>query len=117
VLVAVGESSVDVAVALQQGVLDGLAHFIGLGLPGAQTDGGDLVAGVEGVGLPVGGFLLAINAGELLCIADILSVQVRHFGMIGFRCSYRREGGKRRLLYLTGQRLQHKVGRSKQGQH
>jgi hypothetical protein len=35
VLVAVGESSVDVAVALQQGVLDGLAHFIGLGLPGA----------------------------------------------------------------------------------
>jgi hypothetical protein len=46
--------------------------------------------------------LLAINAGELLCIADILSVLVRHFGMIGFRCSYRREGGKRRLLYLAG---------------
>lgn len=51
--VAIGESSVDVAVALQQGVLDGLAHFIGLGLPGAQADGGDLVARVEGVGLPM----------------------------------------------------------------
>jgi hypothetical protein len=40
-----------VAVALQQGVLDGLADFIGLGLPGSQADGGDLVTGVEGIGL------------------------------------------------------------------
>lgn len=52
-LVAVGEGGVDVPVALEQGVLDGLTDFVGLGLPGAQADGGDLVARVEGVGLPV----------------------------------------------------------------
>lgn len=50
-LVAVGQRGVDVAVALQQGVLDSLTDLIGLGLPGSQTDGGDLVAGVESVGL------------------------------------------------------------------
>lgn len=53
VLVAVGEGSVDVAVALQQGDLDGLADLIGLGLPSTQANGGDLVAGVESIGLPV----------------------------------------------------------------
>lgn len=46
-LVAVGAGSVDVTVAKAEGSLDGLVHFIGLRLPGAQTDGGDLVAGAE----------------------------------------------------------------------
>ena len=58
VLVTVGEGSVDVAVALQQGILDGLADFIGLGLPSTQANGGDLVAGVESVGLPMRGRML-----------------------------------------------------------
>lgn len=49
--VAVGQGSIDVTVALQQGVLDGLTDFIGLGLPGSQADGGDLITGVEGIGL------------------------------------------------------------------
>lgn len=53
--VAVSQGCVNVAVTLQQGVLDGLANLIGLGLPGSQTDGGDLVTGVEGVRLPGGG--------------------------------------------------------------
>jgi hypothetical protein len=79
VFVAVGESCVDVAVARQQGVLDGLAHFIGLGLPGAQANGGDLVARVEGVGLPMRGRLLERERGELECLAGLLSVLVRHF--------------------------------------
>jgi hypothetical protein len=50
--IAVGQSCVDVAVTLQQGILDSLADLIGLGLPSSQTDGGDLVTGVEGVCLP-----------------------------------------------------------------
>ena len=41
------------AVALQESILDGLAHFVGLGLPGSQTNGGDLGPGVQGVCLPV----------------------------------------------------------------
>ena len=43
-LVAVGEGRVDVAVARAQGCLDGALDLVGLGLPGAQADGGDLVA-------------------------------------------------------------------------
>ena len=46
-------SRVDVAVAPQQSVLDGLADLIGLGLPGTQTNGRDFGARVEGVGLPI----------------------------------------------------------------
>jgi hypothetical protein len=42
-----------VTVSGEEGVLHGLADLIGLGLPCAQTNGGDLVAGVEGVGLPI----------------------------------------------------------------
>lgn len=52
-LVAVGQGGVDVTVACQQGVLHSLADLIGLGLPGAQANGGDLVPGVEGVSLPI----------------------------------------------------------------
>ena len=42
VLVAVGEGSVDVAVAGLEGSLDSLADLVGLGLPGAQTNSGHL---------------------------------------------------------------------------
>jgi hypothetical protein len=42
VLVAVGKSSVNVAVASEESSLDGLANLVGLGLPGTETDGGDL---------------------------------------------------------------------------
>jgi hypothetical protein len=44
-----------VAVTLQQGILDSLTDLIGFGLPSSQTDGGDLVTGVEGVCLSVEG--------------------------------------------------------------
>ena len=50
--VTVGQRGVNVAVPLQQGVLDSLTDLIGLGLPSSQTDGGNLVTGVEGVCLP-----------------------------------------------------------------
>jgi hypothetical protein len=50
--VAVGQSCVNVAVTLQQGVLYSLTDLIGLGLPSSQTNSGDLVTGVEGVCLP-----------------------------------------------------------------
>lgn len=46
-------SRVDVAVAPQQSVLDGLTDLIGLGLPGTQTNGRDFGTRVEGVGLPI----------------------------------------------------------------
>lgn len=39
-------------VTLAQRNLDGLCDLIGLGLPCSKTDEGDLVAGVEGGGLP-----------------------------------------------------------------
>ncbi|KAG9680308.1 Aldo/keto reductase, partial [Aureobasidium melanogenum] len=42
VLVAVGKSSVNVTVAGEESSLDGLANLVGLGLPGTETDGGDL---------------------------------------------------------------------------
>lgn len=43
---------VDVTVSLQESILDGLSDLVGLGLPGTETNGGDLGAGVEGVDLP-----------------------------------------------------------------
>lgn len=50
-LVAVGGRRVDVAVAGLEGGLDGGGDLVGLGLPGAEANGGDLVARVEGKGL------------------------------------------------------------------
>jgi len=50
-LVSVGQGSVNVTVALQQGVLNSLADLVGLRLPGTKTDGGNLIAGVKSVGL------------------------------------------------------------------
>lgn len=49
-LVAVGGGSVNVTVAGLEGSLDGGTDLSGLGLPCSETDGGDLVAGVEGEG-------------------------------------------------------------------
>lgn len=49
-LVLVREGCVDVAVSGAEGVLDGFGDFVGLGLPCSETDGGDFVARVEGVG-------------------------------------------------------------------
>jgi hypothetical protein len=43
---------VDVAIALQQSVLNGLSDLVGLGLPCSKTNGRDLVPSVEGVSLP-----------------------------------------------------------------
>lgn len=58
---------IDVTVALLQGDLDSLADLVWLGLPGTETNGGDLVAGVEGVELPV----------EVL-VAEIVQSDTRH---------------------------------------
>lgn len=41
------------AIALEQGVLHSLANLIWLGLPGTQTDGGNLVAGIKGEDFPM----------------------------------------------------------------
>jgi hypothetical protein len=41
-LVAVGESSVNVTVTSEESGLDSLANLVGLGLPGTETDGGNL---------------------------------------------------------------------------
>lgn len=54
-LVAVGVGSVDVAVACAEGGFDSGGNFVGLGLPGAEADGGDLVARVKEDGAAVGG--------------------------------------------------------------
>lgn len=51
-LISICKSSIDVAVARLQSMLDCSANFAGGGLPGAETDGGDLVPSVEGEGLP-----------------------------------------------------------------
>ena len=75
-LVAVGQGSVDVTVARLQGILDSHAHLVGLGLPGTQTNGGDLVTGVKGVGLPGMGISNCQTAWQGL---SLLSVLVRHF--------------------------------------
>lgn len=60
-LVAVSKGSVDVTVTLQQGILDSDPDLIGLGLPGTQANGGDLVTGVKGVSLPLKGKMLEIG--------------------------------------------------------
>ena len=52
-LVAGSNLRIDVTVALQESILDGLSDLVGLGLPGTKADGGDLVTGVEGVNLPM----------------------------------------------------------------
>ena len=41
-LVAVGEGGVDVTVASEESGLDGFANLVGLGLPGTETDSGNL---------------------------------------------------------------------------
>jgi hypothetical protein len=41
-LVAVGEGSVDVTVASEESGLDSFANLVGLGLPGTETDSGNL---------------------------------------------------------------------------
>lgn len=51
-LVAVGQSSVDVAVASEQSILDSHADFVGLRLPGSKANGRNLSARVKGEGLP-----------------------------------------------------------------
>lgn len=63
-LVAVSKGSVNVTVALQQGVLDGNPDLIGLGLPSTQTNGGDLITGVKGVGLSVEETLLETESAK-----------------------------------------------------
>lgn len=62
----------------EKGVLHGLADLIGLGLPCTQTDGGDLVAGVEGVSLPIE--IMVSDRPEWYSKRNLLSVLVRHFG-------------------------------------
>jgi hypothetical protein len=52
-------SRVNMAITLQQSNFDGLSDFVGLRLPGTETDCGDLVTRVQGVGLPIGWKLLA----------------------------------------------------------
>lgn len=47
-LIAVGVSRVNVAIAALKRGLDGSGHLAGLGLPCAKTHGGDLIASVEG---------------------------------------------------------------------
>ena len=53
-LVAICQCSVDVAVAFLQRDFDRVADFVGCALPGPETNGWDLVASVEGEGLPEG---------------------------------------------------------------
>lgn len=82
--VAVGQGCVNVTIALQQGVLDGHADFIGLGLPSSQADGGDLVASVEGISLSREGEGERVSdrvCGDLVYSQNcLLGVLVRHYG-------------------------------------
>ena len=41
------------AVALQESIFNSFADLVGLGLPGSQTNGGNLVPCVQGVSLPI----------------------------------------------------------------
>ena len=50
--IPVGKGSIDVTVAFFQSNLDSVTHLVGLTLPRAQTDGRNLVTGIEGEGLP-----------------------------------------------------------------
>ena len=47
-LVAVDGGTVDMAISLAQGDLDGALDFVWCSLPGAEANGGDLRAGVQG---------------------------------------------------------------------
>ena len=49
--IPIGKGSVDVTVAFFQSNFDSVTHLVGLTLPGAQTDGWNLVPGIEGEGL------------------------------------------------------------------
>jgi len=81
-LVAVSKGSIDVTVALQQGILHSNPNLIGLGLPGTKANGGNLVTGVEGVSLSVEEKMLEIGVANegfrrmayLVCWFDILDV-------------------------------------------
>jgi hypothetical protein len=55
-LVAVGESSVNVTVTSEESGLDSLANLVGLGLPGTETDSGNLST------------LLVVRLSRSLCI-------------------------------------------------
>lgn len=52
-LVPIGKRGIDVSIAFLKGNLDGVANLIGLALPGAKANGGDLVASVEGKGFAI----------------------------------------------------------------
>lgn len=65
-LVAVSQSSVNVAVPGEKGVSHSNADLIRLGLPCSQTDSRDLVTGVKGVGLPVEGDWLMRWSGSVV---------------------------------------------------
>lgn len=51
--IPIGERGIDMSVAFLKGNLDGVANLIGLALPGAKADGGDLVTSVEGKGFAI----------------------------------------------------------------
>ena len=54
-LVAICQCGVDVTVAFLQRDFDRVADFVGRALPGAETNGWDFIASIEGKGLPEGG--------------------------------------------------------------
>lgn len=81
-------SRVNMAIALQQSGFDGLSDFVGLRLPGTETDCGNLVPRVQGVGLPTGWELLAK---QLSCTSSshdhvLRMLESRHF--VGFDKEY-----------------------------
>ena len=49
-LIPISKRSIDMTISLLKSNLDRVAHFVGLALPCAQTDGWNLVAGIEGEG-------------------------------------------------------------------
>jgi hypothetical protein len=79
-LVAVSQSSVNVAVTGEKGVPHGHADLIGLGLPCSKTNGGDLVTGVKGVGL--------------------LSVLVRHFDIVRWNNELKKGGPRGKVVFI-----------------
>ena len=52
-LVPVRQRGVDMSVAFVEGDFDSIADLVGLALPGAKANSWNLVASVEGEGLPV----------------------------------------------------------------
>lgn len=71
---------VNVTVSLGQGNLHGLLDLVGLGLPGTQTDGRNLGAGVEGESPPV---QILISFSSLLVIVNY--AQNRLLGVLKVR--------------------------------